>query len=202
MAKEQHDDWPWIDLEAEFLTSPIKKFPSVIDFLTAKGISKNTGYRHTIGWQDKRNVILQNATKKAIVRYENTVARIIAKQGNIVDTIIDAAFMELIKTDSKGKPLLPLRFKGGKGKEISPAVVQRLLMPSMSIQHRLAAVEGSSADRTADQAPFKTVSDGMGGEVEVTTNVSQKLNTIRKNPKLLKQAEAMIEALGKNSGQE
>jgi hypothetical protein len=192
MPNGDNRPWPWIDLEAEFMTSSATEYPFILDFIKAKGIPEATARKHTSGWSEKRNLILQKAASKAITRYENNVAKMVAKQGNIVSVLIDVAFQELVETDSKGQPKIPLKFK--KGSKITPAVVQRLLMQSMSVQQRLASAEGMGADRVADRAPFKTVA--ADGTIDVPRDESAKLTKIRKNPKLLAAAEKLIEGMG------
>ena len=201
MGKQEQTRWPWMELEAEFMTSSTKQYPSVKDFYLSKGIPQRTGEKATVGWVEKRNLILQNAAKKALNQYENRLAKMIVKQGTIASAIIDASFRHLIKTDKKGNPIIPIQFKTGKGgKEIvTPSVVQRLLMQSMGIEQRLTSAAGTGADRVGDQAMYKTGAPGEASQQSVDSiGDSEKLKNIRKDPKLLAQAEKLIEAMDKN----
>jgi hypothetical protein len=191
MPKGDNKPWPWDDLEAEWLTSRSKDFPFVTDFLRFKGIPENTGYKHTKGWQHKRDLIYQRAAAKAISRYESNVSKVIERQGIVAEAIIQTSFQNMLECDKKGNPLVPLKFK--KGFKPSPAIIQRLLMQSMGIQQRLAGVEGNMAGKISDQAPMK-----VGGESEdaATPQDSQKLKLIRQSPKLLEAAEKLLDALG------
>lgn len=190
MPKGDNRPWPWTELEAEWLTSNPKQFPYILDFLRAKGIPENTGRKHTARWQELRDEIYQRAAQKAINRYETNVGRIIEKQGQVADAIIQASFQKMLECDKKGNPVIPLKFK--KDFKPTPGIIQRLLMQGMAVQQRLAGVEGHMAGKINDAAPGKV---GDGSEA-VVPHDTEKIRAIQRNPKLLTAAEKLLEAMG------
>lgn len=193
MPKGDNKPWPWNDLEIEWLSSKKTDFPFVTDFLKIKGIPLDTGFKHTKGWQAKRDAIAQRAAEKAVTRLEKETGSMVENQGRMLATLLDLSFKAFLECDKKGEPVEPFKFKKG----LPIDLVARLFTQSALLQQRLLGIRIASTAKIVDGAMYKTgmVAPGEGPFDLVDEN--SKVLALLKNPKAYKIAEQLRDAMGK-----
>lgn len=198
MTGKKKPFYDWDEYEVQFLmTRPTDEHGqpwvrNLDDFFRPMNISKHTYHKHTTGWAKKREAIMRRANEKAITRYENNTAAILARQGKLTAAAAQLAFNELLEKDKEtGKVLDPPRLKAG----VAYGDIIRLFTESMKIEQKITALDKVLAESQG----FKAGKTGKPGDAELLPPAEDqrgKLLAILKDKKALGAAETILEAIG------